>query len=29
MGLAGLRARMGRLVARPIGPNVKEKFFSE
>jgi hypothetical protein len=29
VGLAGLRGRMGRLAAGPIGPNVKEKFFSE
>jgi hypothetical protein len=27
--LAGLRGRMGRLAAGPIGPKVKEKFFSE
>jgi hypothetical protein len=29
VGLAGLRGRMGRLAAGPIGPKVKEKFFSE
>jgi hypothetical protein len=29
VGLAGLRGRMGRLAAGPIGPNVKEKFFSK
>jgi hypothetical protein len=29
VGRAGLRGRVGRLAARPIGPNVKEKFFSE
>jgi hypothetical protein len=29
MGLAGLRGRMGQLAAGPIGPKVKEKFFSE
>jgi hypothetical protein len=29
VGLAGLRGRVGRLAAGPIGPNVKEKFFSE
>jgi hypothetical protein len=28
-GLVGLRDRMGRLAAGPIGPKVKEKFFSE
>jgi hypothetical protein len=27
--LAGLRGRAGRLAAGPIGPNAKEKFFSE
>jgi hypothetical protein len=27
VGLAGLRGRVGRLAARPIGPNVKEKKF--
>jgi hypothetical protein len=27
--LAGLRGRMGRLAAGPIGPKVKEKIFSE
>jgi hypothetical protein len=29
VGLAGLRGRMGRLAAGPIGSKVKEKFFSE
>jgi hypothetical protein len=29
VGLAGLRGRVGRLAAGPIGPNVKGKFFSE
>jgi hypothetical protein len=29
VGLAGPRGRMGRLAAGPIGPKVKEKFFSE
>jgi hypothetical protein len=29
VGLAGLRGRVGRLAAGPIGSNVKEKFFSE
>jgi hypothetical protein len=29
VGLAGLRGRMGWLAAGPIGPKVKEKFFSE
>jgi hypothetical protein len=29
VGLAGLRGRVGRLAAGPIGPNVKEKIFSE
>jgi hypothetical protein len=29
VGLAGLRGRMGRLAAGPIGLKVKEKFFSE
>jgi hypothetical protein len=29
VGRAGLRGRMGRLAAGPIGSNVKEKFFSE
>jgi hypothetical protein len=28
-GAAGLRGRMGPLAAGPIGPKVKEKFFSE
>jgi hypothetical protein len=28
-GRAGLRGRVGRLAAGLIGPNVKEKFFSE
>jgi hypothetical protein len=28
-GLAGLRGRVGRMAAGPIGPNVKKKFFSE
>jgi hypothetical protein len=27
--LGGLRGRAGRLAAGPIGPNAKEKFFSE
>jgi hypothetical protein len=27
--LAGLRGRAGRQAAGPIGPKVKEKFFSE
>jgi hypothetical protein len=26
---AGPKGRMGRLAAGPIGPKVKEKFFSE
>jgi hypothetical protein len=29
VGLAGRRGRMGRLAAGPIGPKVKEKFFSK
>jgi hypothetical protein len=29
VGLARLRGRMGWLAAGPIGPKVKEKFFSE
>jgi hypothetical protein len=29
VGLAGLRGWMGQLAAGPIGPKVKEKFFSE
>jgi hypothetical protein len=29
VGLAGRRGRMGWLAAGPIGPKVKEKFFSE
>jgi hypothetical protein len=29
VGLAGLRGRMSRLAGGPIGPKVKEKFFSE
>jgi hypothetical protein len=29
VGLAGLRGQMGRLAGGPIGPKVKEKFFSE
>jgi hypothetical protein len=28
VGLAGRRGRVGRLAAGPIGPNAKEKFFS-
>jgi hypothetical protein len=28
VGLAGLRGRVGRLAAGPIGPNAEEKFFS-
>jgi hypothetical protein len=28
MGQAGLRGRVGRLAAGPIGPNAEEKFFS-
>jgi hypothetical protein len=29
VGLAGLKVRKGWLAAGPIGPKVKEKFFSE